>query len=49
MEQVQNWNEYCEMLEELDRDLHIEESEAYQDWLARENQRFDEEFAWRNV
>ena len=44
MEAIYNWNEYCEMLEDLTTEVSIaEEDAAYHLWLQRETERFDAE------
>lgn len=44
MEQIYDWNEYCEMLADLEREDSIPEEEAaYHEWLQRETERFDSE------
>jgi hypothetical protein len=46
MEAIYDWNEYCEMLQDLESDVFLpEEEEAYHLWLQRESERFDEERA----
>lgn len=37
MDQIENWNEYCEMLADLESDLVVDESEAYLAWLAQQD------------
>jgi hypothetical protein len=50
MDQIQKWNEYCEMLADLEAPLALpEEEEAYDRWLAEQNRYFDEEAAVRDA
>jgi len=44
MDAIYDWNEYCEMLEDLTTEVSIpEEDVAYHLWLQRETERFDAE------
>jgi hypothetical protein len=46
MEAIYDWNEYCEMLEDLTTEVSApEEEEAYHRWLQVQTERFDEENA----